>query len=464
MKILGADICKNRAVCWLLEEWPSHLRNYWKAHSSSRSKNPREDELTFFFTRKGISQLLTLKPDAICLEPTGMHYSWLLAHICQCEGIQVLWVGHCEATYYRKQNKLPDKNDLADALALAAYAFMHWDKPEYFLSFEPGAIAQIREKYLQLKSLARIQSLIINRSRQQLAREFPEAALKNSQQASDGLSPLWAWLANQERQVRYSPYYDRLYSDSIAPAYGVEISSFTSKTAQLLCDIHLWEKEIEQELYKLLLLPEFKRYNRVFDQFGIGLRPRSLLLSHVYPISKFESLGSFKKRLGMAGDENSSGDRLGWKTGSGSKQCRCELYLWILCCIAPKKNRPKTPIGKKLGEFYDNRYQQFQQDPELWKQRALSEQKNRLVKQLKRQMNDSMVPMLPTHLKNAFQGQLDTSTKMFEVLLESHLNNHSQNIKQTEAKKGFGNLIICQTAAYGTRLLFRELKRALELK
>ena len=98
------------------------------------------DELTFYMNSGGIHSLLALQPDAIALEPTGVHYSRLLADVCQKKGIPVLWVGHCEAVHYRKQNKLPDKNDLADALALAAYAHMYWDKPEFFLWFDPGSL------------------------------------------------------------------------------------------------------------------------------------------------------------------------------------------------------------------------------------------------------------------------------------------------------------------------------------
>ncbi|MBE9124892.1 MULTISPECIES: IS110 family transposase [unclassified Coleofasciculus] len=397
-KILGGDICKDRVVCWLLEDKPDHLRNFWKSQLKSRSKDPVEDTQTFYFTKTGISHLLKLKPDVIVLEPTGVHYSWLLAHICHCEGIEVLWVGHCEATHYRKSNKLPDKNDLADALALAAYAHHYWGKPDQFLQFEPGAIVQIKDLYLQMKSLTRVQSPIINRVRQQLCREFPEAAFKDSKVGKDGLTPLWAWLGNVERQgVRQNFYYDRLYDKSVAPAYGIEISQFSQRYAQLLCQIHSWEHEAEKKLAELIHLPQFKRYNQIFDKFGIGLRLGALLLCHIYPLSKFESLGSFKKRLGMAGDEISSGDRKGWNAGSGSKMCRTELYLWILCIIAPKKNRPTGEIGQKLGDFYDTRHEQFETNNE---------------------------------------GNGNT----------------------------FGKLIISQTAAYGTKLLFKELKKALMLK
>ncbi len=48
-----------------------------------------------------------------------MHYSWLVAHIAEREHISVLWIGHQQAVSYRRQNNLPDKNDLADAMAIA---------------------------------------------------------------------------------------------------------------------------------------------------------------------------------------------------------------------------------------------------------------------------------------------------------------------------------------------------------
>ncbi len=116
MKIIGIDICKDRAVCWTLTEVPNDVKAYWKREVKQRSKDPKKDEFTFYFTNAGIAGLLALKPDVIALEPTGIHYSWLVAHICQQENIKVLWVGHQQAVSYRRQNNLPDKNDLADAM------------------------------------------------------------------------------------------------------------------------------------------------------------------------------------------------------------------------------------------------------------------------------------------------------------------------------------------------------------
>ncbi|WP_242048571.1 MULTISPECIES: hypothetical protein [Nostocales] len=36
------------------------------------------------------------------------------------------------------------------------------------------------------------------------------------------------------------------------------------------------------------------------------------------------------------------------------------------------------------------------------------------------------------------------------------------SVKQREVKKGFGNLVISQTAAYALRLMFKELKKAVQ--
>ena len=56
----------------------------------------------------------------------------------------------------------------------------------------------------------------------------------------------------------------------------------------------------------ILTSPAFADYRHIFVRFGIPTRSQGLLLSQIYPMSKFESLGRFKRRLGLAHDENSS--------------------------------------------------------------------------------------------------------------------------------------------------------------
>ena len=52
MKIIGIDICKDRAVTWALDELPNDVKAYWKRESKSRDKNPQKDKFTFYFTHQ----------------------------------------------------------------------------------------------------------------------------------------------------------------------------------------------------------------------------------------------------------------------------------------------------------------------------------------------------------------------------------------------------------------------------
>jgi hypothetical protein len=458
MKIVGLDVCKNSVVAWVLESIPKNFRSYFKEH-----KRPKDDDsLTFKADANGVKKLLDLAPNAVVMEPTGVHYSWIWSHICQAEGIKVLWVGHQEAVHYRKQHKLPDKNDQADALALAAYALAHWDDDDFFLQFEAGSVVRLRELWLQIQSLNRIQSPVINRVRQQLAREFPEAALKKSEPGADGLSPLWSWLCGRERKVRKNPYYTNLYNKSVAKTYGVEISNFTRRLANMLCDLHDWESETQAEILEILAAPEFIPYRRVMTMFGIGIRPQALLISQIYPVTKFESLGRFKRRLGMAKDEFSSGDKEAMNTGSGSKLCRSQLYLWVLDAIAPVHARPKNEFGQKLGEFYDQRKAQFQDNPELWKKKAVARLQAEALRELKRSLSQNLLSMVSKDLAPQLEATLNLTMQTVQMSLAANMaaGDIAPGVKEKEVKKGFGNLIINQTAAYGCRLLFKELKKA----
>ncbi|MEH1769176.1 MAG: hypothetical protein V7L30_22615 [Nostoc sp.] len=460
MKIVGLDVCKNSVVAWVLVSIPKNFRTHFR--ENKRSKD--DDSLTFTANADGVKRLLELAPDAVIMEPTGVHYSWIWAHICQAEGIKVLWVGHQEAVHYRKENKLPDKNDQADALALAAYAIAHWGDDEFFLQFEPGVIAQMRQSWLQLQSVNRIKSPIINRARQQLAREFPEAALSKSDPSkSDGMLPMWAWLAQRERNLtRNTNYYERLYNRSIAKTYGVEISAFTRHLSNLLCDLNDWEQEINTEILSSLEQPQFAAYTQVFQKFGIGARPQALLISQIYPITKFESLGRFKRRLGMAKEEFSSGDKETMKTGAGSTLCKTQLYLWIFDMIAPAHARPQNEIGEKLGNFYDTRKAQFQDNPEQWTKKAVARLQQKALQEFQRSLIQNLIPMVSKDLQPQLEATLNLTLQTMQMSLTASMSAEdiAPGVKQNQVKKGFGNLVISQTAAYGCRLLFKELKRS----
>lgn len=456
--IIGLDVSKNNVVACALTEAPFDLKGYFKEHGKSF---PR-----LYSNRNGISELLAMNPDCVVMEPTGVHYSWIWAHILKSQGIKILWVGHSEVASFRKSKKLPDKNDGADALALAAYALTNWNYPEAFLGYEHECfIIPMRENCLQLQNLNRIQSPIINRLRQQLAREFPEAALKDSQRGPDGQIPLWCFLAGRERNLKKKHgYYDNLYEISIAPKYGVEISDFSRKLANQLCDLTNWEIQIETELAALLRLPEFKVYNQVMDDLGMGMRTKCWIISQIYPIERFMKTGNyrnwrarFKQRLGYGGVENSSGDKE--STGkTGSKISRQMLYLWIVTSISVTRCRADNPLAKQLGDFYDTRTRQYNENPEVFHSKLLIKQQQDAIATLKTQLGPLLSPSVISQLERSLSGLLD-----IPALLGTD-SNQPIPVKKGEAKKRFGKLICSQTAAKGVELLFNELMRILHPK
>ena len=454
MKIIGIDICKDRAVCWSMSELPTDVKAYWKREAKKRSKKPTQDEFTYYFTTAGIANLLALKPDVIALEPTGMHYSWLVAHIAEREGVEVLWVGHTQAVSYRRQNSLPDKNDLADAMAIACYAHIYYGKNSYFINFDAGKIARMRELFLQSKSLARFQNPFINRGKQQLAREFPEAIAVDSQRQSDGRRPLWCFLAKRERHLkRKSWYWEKEYRNSVAVKYGIPITNFTRWIAETIDDIDIQHLEIEKELFSLVYSSEFKNYNLVFDQFSFGLSFRALLLSQIYPIQKFESMAAFKKRVGAAKDEHSSGNINTLKKG-GSKLCRTEFYIWVTSTITLKAKRPTSEIAQLIASKYDDWVMRFENDPETRHKLLAAQTREKALKSMRKIVTTNLQP----HVDEAqLTNQLLLMENMFNASWSGNVKVKSLNRNQVQRK--FGKLIINKTSDYTARWLYRLLKR-----
>ncbi len=78
--------------------------------------------MLFSANSEGIKALLALKPDIAVMEPTGVNYSRLWGTHLARAGVEVRLVGHKELRNYRSSHlSLPDKDDDADALALACY-------------------------------------------------------------------------------------------------------------------------------------------------------------------------------------------------------------------------------------------------------------------------------------------------------------------------------------------------------
>ena len=310
----------------------------------------------------------------------------------------------------------------------------------------------MRELFLQLKSLARFQNPFLNRGQQQLAREFPEAVGVKSHRQNDGRRPLWCFLAGRDRHLqRKSWYWEKRYRESVAVEYGILLSDFTRWIAATIDDIDIQHLEIEKELFTLVYDSQFQQYNLVFDQFNFGLSFRALLLSQVYPIEKFESMGAFKKRIGAAKDEYSSGDMNTLKKG-GSKLCRTEFYLWVTTAIALKQKRPQSDVGQLIAGKYDDWVRQFENDPEVRQKLLASQTKEKALK--------SMRNIVTANLKPHIDGEeLTTQLLVMETMFNGSWTNNVEvkSLNKNQVQRKFGKLIIGKTTGYAARWLYRLL-------
>lgn len=365
-RILGLDVCKSSVAAWPIEGKPTNIKSYFRSN--------QDRCLKLFSNREGIQALKDLRPDVVVMEPTGVNYSKIWAKAALDCGAIVLWVGHSQLRSTRQSYLLPNKNDPADALALAIYAADHLGDPDYFISFDPfSEAAGIRERALQLSHIARVQSPIINRIRQNLAHEWPEQQDNKAQRKKGAELPpaLWRYLAGHDIHLPTKTRYD----NSLNQSCGSGLSVFTRHHAQHLCQIHEQEIAIEKEIYELIGSKAFEPYHQVFNMFGMGQRVRAMLLGHIYPLETFlgpnlkvledwvigpsgkrtkrqRSLNAFRLRLGLGTVEDSSGQTTRNIPG-GSALCRKALWQWEFTKIDVARNRPDNHIGRELGEYRD---------------------------------------------------------------------------------------------------------------
>jgi transposase len=349
MRIVGIDVASRFVVACLLDNLPADALETF--HS--------ETFHTFNANSSGITGLLSLQPDVAILEPTGINYARLWGTYLARNGVAVYLVGHSALKAYRSHLRLPLKDDRADALALACYGLEYLHDPRRFLQVRQASIVTIRKLSLRLAHLNRCQSPIINRARQDLAWQFPEAAGIKSLRTADRAPLLWAWLAG----LRKSGRYDAMLGRSV----GLGIEEGLRLHAARLCDLQEEEIRLERQLGQLLSEPEFADYLEVFKDFGFGQRVSAIILGQVYPIDNFLSPDGrpikekgrrlserrFRAALGVAPTDNSSGNRRGVIVG-GSDICRTALWLWRLTRIEPQHTRPKGEVGRQLVQRWEH--------------------------------------------------------------------------------------------------------------
>jgi len=364
MQILGLDISKASVSACLLTEKPIEPRQFYYDCDFHK----------FEATAFGISRLLSLIGDVAntiaVMEPTGVNYSRLWGTQLARAGVEVRLVGHKELRSFREHHLgLPDKDDDADALALAIYGWDYLEIPRRFVQVRSQTIVEIRRLVLRLAHLNRVQSPIINRARQDLAWQFPEAAFIRSVRSGEKVPLLWGWLCGQRQSVKYDLMLER--------SIGLGITDELRRHAVRICDIQREEMVLEFQLSKLVAEPQFLQYRKVFAKFGFGRRVEALLLSQIYPFENYLaangkpdikirkgrrsgkptkrhlSLRRFCKALGYAPSQESSGDLQKSKVVGGSDLCRRAFWQWIFTRIEPQRCRLANDIGLRLGEIMD---------------------------------------------------------------------------------------------------------------
>ncbi|MEG4883025.1 transposase [Microcoleus sp. K1-B6] len=367
IQIIGLDISKASVSACLISEKVDEPREFYYRYNFHK----------FAATAHGINELLALigsenlTNTIAIMEPTGVNYQMLWGTQLARSRVEVRLVGHKELRSFREHHLgLPDKDDDADALALAIYGWDYLNTPRRFVQMRDRTIVHIRRLVLRLAHLNRVQSPIINRARQDLAWQFPEAALIKSVRSGERVPLLWGWLCGERPSVKY----DLLLERSI----GLGITDELKKHAARICDLQREEILLEFELSKLMGQPQFLPYRKVFARFGFGRRVEALLLSQIYPFENYLaadgkpdikirkgrrsgkptkrhlSLRRFCKALGYAPSQESSGDLQKSKVVGGSDLCRKALWQWIFTRVEVKRARMDNDIGDRLGEIMDS--------------------------------------------------------------------------------------------------------------
>jgi hypothetical protein len=198
LQIIGLDISKASVSACLISQKIDEPREFYHHYDFKK----------FAATAHGISELLALigadlTNTIAIMEPTGINYQILWGTQLARAGVEVRLVGHKELRSFREHHLgLPDKDDDADALALAIYGWDYIATPGRFVQSRDRTIVQIRRLVLRLAHLNRVQSPIINRARQDLAWQFPEAALIKSLRLGEKVPLMWGWLCGQRQSVK----------------------------------------------------------------------------------------------------------------------------------------------------------------------------------------------------------------------------------------------------------------------
>jgi transposase len=354
--VIGADVCKSSVVfcCLDTDNPPGDYNEFYRNGDNFQIAHANIH---------GLKMLLDLKPDVIVLEPTGVNYSRLWIDKLGEAGVRIVQVPHQACKIHRSLLRLPDKDDPADALTLGMYYLQYSDDPRRFVINRDAVTYQLRERALRLQHLVKVQNIMINRLKQDLAYCFPE------RQNTKADSPLfWGWLAGERKSIRYDA--------ELKSSIGLGLTDDVRIAAKALYSNMLRERAVEQDLIEIIKDPQFGPYRTVLDRYGFGQRGQAMVVSQLFPLANFldekgrpiveRSRGRVSKRptlkhlserrvlkmLGLAPSREQSGTSVNITKKAGSTLCRTAFWQWGFTRIEVGRSRLKGELGDRLHSKY----------------------------------------------------------------------------------------------------------------
>ncbi|NJL20787.1 MAG: hypothetical protein HC895_08205 [Leptolyngbyaceae cyanobacterium SM1_3_5] len=155
---------------------------------------------------------------------------------------------------------------------------------------------------------------------------------------------------------------------------GAGLTAHTKALALQLCGFERIEYETELAIEAEITNPEFERYLKIFDRFGIPRRVEAAILSRIYPFEDFlrdgspfkeyvqgtdshrrsgmtkrdRSEGEFKLSLGMGKILHQSGGVTEWKAG-GAKYARTALWHYTRMIIVTRRSKDIANFPEIVG-------------------------------------------------------------------------------------------------------------------
>lgn len=391
MKIIGLDISGGSATAVFLNERPENILLF----SQSESFTHFEIEPTL----KDLEGIQSLEPDLIVLEPSGGHYERVFTNWFSQKGLNWRRAVGYRVDGYRKDQGL-HKTDPLDALLLACYGFDKLHDPRAWI--QECELPELRELGLQRFGLVKIQKRYIQKIRQQLEHEFPEAATKQIKRdwREPPVNGLINWIADGTKNKSYT-YWQKTYEggvrnrgvkgkERIDP--GTIGSGLTSYTRMLAVQLtNLWNEilEIEDRCDEILKRPELSAYIEAMDYCELNRETQVFWITRIYPFDRFLadkkerkvkrvsrrgklcvhnlSLSQFKAALGAGTIRNESGARQVEKRKtkrrrsirktaeepraeyvSGDRHSRRSYFMWFIGKFEGRKSTNVNSEGVEL--------------------------------------------------------------------------------------------------------------------